>query len=233
MSEGKSRALGRKVVLLVPILGALVLGLIALRSGTRTAEGSAPPAPGPSGASTGVLAAPPHAPSAAPSGAPSSPPSRPPAPADETSERTPGTTTLIPGGEAHSSPPETGTASAGSAPSPGETPPARPLGSLPASAVRATVREALPFLRFCFEWQLDAHPELRGQLTMEWRILPDGTVTDANVVEDALHDETVLRCFRGVIGRLEFPAPEGGGDVMVRYPFALAGAPEAERPEGI
>jgi hypothetical protein len=36
-----------------------------------------------------------------------------------------------------------------------------------------------------------------------------------------------------VIGRLEFPAPEGGGDVMVRYPFALAGAPEAERPEGI
>ena len=91
----------------------------------------------------------------------------------------------------------------------------------------------MPFLRFCFEWQLDLHPELEGRVTMEWRILPDGTVEDANVAEDALEDETVLRCFRGVIGRLEFPPPDGGGEITVRYPFNMTGAPEARRPEGI
>ena len=90
----------------------------------------------------------------------------------------------------------------------------------------------MPFLRFCFEWQLDLHPELQGRLSMEWRVLEDGTVADAHIVEDGLEDETVLRCFRGVIGRLQFPPPEGG-EVTVRYPFVLSNAPEARPPDGI
>jgi len=107
-----------------------------------------------------------------------------------------------------------------------------PRGTLPREVIQSTVREAMPFLRFCFEWQLDLHPELQGRVSMEWRILEDGTVADANIAEDGLEDETVLRCFRGVIGRLEFPPPEGG-EVMVRYPFILSNAPEARAPDGI
>lgn len=144
---------------------------------------------------------------------------------------TPGTTSIV-GGEA----PGAATAEGGtSAPAvPIEAPvPEAPHGSLPAEVVRDTVREAMPYLRFCFEWQLDRHPELAGRVTMAWTIQPDGTVTDSNVMEDALGDDTVLRCFRGVIGRLEFPPPEGGGTVEVHYPFVLDGAPEARRPEGI
>lgn len=140
-----------------------------------------------------------------------------------------GTTTIVDGTR------PIGPAATGTPPGPGgtEPAPAAPMGTLPAEVIRDTVREAVPFIRFCFEWQLERHPELEGRVTMRWTIQPDGTVTDAGVLEDALGDETVLQCFRGVVGRLEFPPPEGGGSVTVHYPFVLAGAPEARRPEGI
>lgn len=98
--------------------------------------------------------------------------------------------------------------------------------------IREVVREAMPELRFCFEWQLQQHPELNGHVTMQYVIAADGTVEDASVLEDALHDETVSRCFTHVIGNLRFPPPEGGS-VSVHYPFMLNSAPPARRPEGI
>jgi hypothetical protein len=105
-------------------------------------------------------------------------------------------------------------------------------GTMDPMQIREVVREAMPELRFCFEWQLQQHPELGGHVTMQYVIAADGTVQDASVLEDALHDETVTRCFTHVIGGLRFPPPEGGS-VSVHYPFMLAGAPEARRPEGI
>jgi hypothetical protein len=106
-------------------------------------------------------------------------------------------------------------------------------GSLPPMVIRDVVREMLPELRFCFEWQLREHPELHGRVTMEFTIAEDGSVTEPTLVEDSLGDETVGRCFTHVMSSLHFPPPDGGGSVLVRYPFTLDGAPEARRPEGI
>lgn len=105
-------------------------------------------------------------------------------------------------------------------------------GTLDAVAIRGVIREALPEIRFCFEWQLNAHPDLSGRVTMNFTIQPDGTVADAGVLEDALHDDVVTSCFTHVMSNLHFPPPEGG-PVAVHYPFALANSPEARRPEGI
>lgn len=105
-------------------------------------------------------------------------------------------------------------------------------GTLDAVAVRGVVREALPEIRFCFEWQLNAHPDLAGRVTMQFTIQEDGSVTEASVLEDELNDETVTRCFTHVMANLRFPPPEGGS-VEVHYPFSLTGAPEAREPEGI
>jgi hypothetical protein len=102
-------------------------------------------------------------------------------------------------------------------------------GRLAREAIRDVVREALPHFRFCFEWELARHPDLRGRVTLQFRIAEDGTVVDPGIAEDALGDETVLRCFRGVVGRLRFPPPEGG-PVDVRYPLVLS--PD-EDPAGI
>jgi hypothetical protein len=112
------------------------------------------------------------------------------------------------------------------------TAPVAHRGSLPAMVIQDVVREMLPELRFCFEWQLTQHPELGGRVTMEFTIGEDGRVSEPSVAEDALGDETVTACFAHVISGLRFPPPEGGS-VLVRYPFTLANSPEARRPEGI
>lgn len=95
-------------------------------------------------------------------------------------------------------------------------------GVLNASAIQDVVREHRDELGFCFAWQLHSNPDLEGRITMEFEIGADGQVTEARVADDALGDETVLRCFVNVTRRMEFPAPEGGGTVTVRYPFQLS-----------
>lgn len=219
--------MGRALVLWVPILGGMML--VAVMLSRRAAPTPEPSTEAAMGATSVPAPAPAPAPVAAPAHAGGSAP--------EASEHTavPGSVTVV-GGSAPSTPAATPSSDPSVPTAGGVSPPLTPNGPpshLPAEVIRDTVREAMPFLRFCFEWQLDLHPELAGRLSMDWRILPDGTVADAAIAEDALHDETVLRCFRGVVGRLRFPPPEGGGEVTVRYPFVLSNAPEAERPEGI
>ena len=94
------------------------------------------------------------------------------------------------------------------------------------------VRENAGFFRFCFEWELNRHPDLAGRLTMGFVIAEDGSVREAHVLEDGIENETVTRCFAGVTSRMSFPPPEGG-EVTVHYPFVLDGAPPPERPAGI
>lgn len=141
-----------------------------------------------------------------------------------------------PGDEAPAAPPSDLGVPAGPAlpivpPEPGALPP--PRGSLSAEEVRGVIREALPELRFCFEWQLSRHPELAGRLTMDFTIAEDGSVREAHVAEDLLADETVARCFTHVTSNLHFPVPDPPGEVNVRYPFVLSGSPPARAPEGI
>lgn len=95
-------------------------------------------------------------------------------------------------------------------------------GRLEASAIQDVVREHRDELGFCFTWQLHQHPELGGRIVMEFVIGADGQVSEARVASDELDDEVVERCFVRVTERMEFPAPDGGGEVTVRYPFQLS-----------
>lgn len=110
--------------------------------------------------------------------------------------------------------------------------PSPTTGTLSPGAIRDVVRENAAFFRFCFEWELNRHPELAGRLTMAFVIAEDGSVREARVLEDGLENETVTRCFEGVTSRMSFPPPEDG-EVTVHYPFILDGAPPPERPAGI
>lgn len=222
--------IARALLLWVPVIGGMMLAAVVVSRGARPAPaGETPRDVAPNAPAPREIAAAPDASSPADGVAREIGESGP----DGT---LPGSVTVV-GGAVPGAP--LGPASSGASDEGSESgvraplSPRGPPGRLPAEVVRETVREAMPFLRFCFEWQLDLHPELSGRVSMDWRILPDGSVADADIAEDALHDETVLRCFRGVVGRLRFPPPEGGGEVTVRYPFVLSSAPEPERPEGI
>lgn len=105
-------------------------------------------------------------------------------------------------------------------------------GTLTPESIRDTVRENAGFFRFCFEWELNRHPELAGRVAMSFVIAEDGSVREARVLEDGLENETVTRCFEGVTSRMTFPPPDRG-EVTVTYPFILDGSPAAQRPDGI
>jgi len=101
-------------------------------------------------------------------------------------------------------------------------------GALEANDIRDVMREHHEEFGFCFAWQLHTHPDLGGRLTMEFEIGPDGGVTGARIIDDALGDETVSRCFVNVTRRMEFPAGPREGPVVVRYPFILSPGDDAD-----
>jgi hypothetical protein len=107
------------------------------------------------------------------------------------------------------------------------------VGTLDKEYIRSVVRDALPLLRECYELALASNPTLAGRLQVEFTIAgePDvgGLVESAETSKEGIGaNEEMSECVRETMMSLEFPAPEGGGRVEVRYPFVFS--PEGEPP---
>lgn len=94
-------------------------------------------------------------------------------------------------------------------------------GSLSKAEIAGPIREALPRFKRCYERRLADIPDLRGAVSVHFRITPDGTVDRSLVVEDTV-DPQVAACAAARMTELEFPKPRGGGIVVVTYPFVFA-----------
>lgn len=101
-------------------------------------------------------------------------------------------------------------------------------GEVSKEAVRAVVRNNLDLVRGCYEAGLRRDPALRGRVTLEFRIAPDGRVEASEIVERDV-PEAVAECIRYGSQTWRFPAPRCGS-VTVRYPFVLE--PSAPAPAG-
>ncbi len=76
--------------------------------------------------------------------------------------------------------------------------------------------------KFCYERQLNRHPNLQGKLSIRFTIAPDGRVAKVALQESTLHNGDAEGCVQNVVGSLRFPKPRGGGVVVVSYPFLFA-----------
>jgi TonB family protein len=94
-------------------------------------------------------------------------------------------------------------------------------GSLPREVIAAVVRRHLGEVRFCYESRLAAEPALEGRVTVQLTIGPDGAVTSSRVTGDTTGSADLGACIAAAVSRWTFPAPEGGGIVIVNYPFVL------------
>lgn len=100
-------------------------------------------------------------------------------------------------------------------------------GSLSKEVIRRVVQRHLNEIKFCYEQQLSQRPDLRGRVVAAFIIAADGRVQSASVRESDLGSPPAESCIAQAIQRWSFPAPEGGGIVVVNsYPFVL------EAPEG-
>ncbi len=101
-------------------------------------------------------------------------------------------------------------------------------GSLSKEVVRRIVRRHINEVRFCYEQQAETRPQLEGRVGIKFIVNPTGGVQTAAVASSTLGNARVEQCIAKAVRRWSFPAPEGGGIVVVTYPFVLqqvGGAP--------
>ena len=95
-------------------------------------------------------------------------------------------------------------------------------GSLSAEVIRRVVRSHMNEVKFCYEQQLAANPDLAGRVTVQFVISPSGTVQSSALGASTLGNPTAEQCIVRSVRRWAFPAPEGGGIVVVTFPFMLS-----------
>lgn len=92
-------------------------------------------------------------------------------------------------------------------------------GGLTREQVEAVVRRNSGQLLYCYEKALQASPSLRGRLTLEWIIGPQGTVSTVKMASTSLKAKGVESCVLASLKKWKFPRPLGGVNVDVSYPF--------------
>ena len=94
-------------------------------------------------------------------------------------------------------------------------------GAIDKDIIRRVVRSHLNELRHCYYQSLVRRPRLRGRVAVQFTINGAGRVPAAVVAESSLADPIVGQCMAKAVKRWAFPKPDGGGNVLVTYPFIL------------
>lgn len=99
--------------------------------------------------------------------------------------------------------------------------PGRPIitGSLDKETIRRVIRRHRNEYRYCYEKQLNRKRDLNGKIMVKFTISGNGSVIQSSIVSSTMNDKGVENCLSGKIRRWVFPAPKGGGIVVVKYPF--------------
>lgn len=97
-------------------------------------------------------------------------------------------------------------------------------GSLSKEVIRRVIQRHINEVKFCYEQELNARPDLEGRVTVRFIISPTGGVQNALVQESTLSNQRVEGCIATAVRRWAFPSPDGGGIVIVNYPFVLSAA---------
>ncbi|MBW2276158.1 MAG: AgmX/PglI C-terminal domain-containing protein [Deltaproteobacteria bacterium] len=97
-------------------------------------------------------------------------------------------------------------------------------GSLPKETIRRVVQRHINQVKFCYEMGLARDSSLAGRVSVKFIISSTGAVQLAAIASSTLGDSDVESCIAQSVRRWKFPQPEGGGIVIVTYPFNFTSA---------
>jgi hypothetical protein len=97
-------------------------------------------------------------------------------------------------------------------------------GSLDKEIIRRIIRRHLNEVKFCYEKELLKKSDLYGRIMIQFTIAGTGSVVASVVQNSTMNNSEVEQCIAGAVRRWEFPKPQGGGIVIVSYPFVLKAA---------
>ncbi len=96
-------------------------------------------------------------------------------------------------------------------------------GSLDKEIIRRIIRRHLNEVKFCYEKELMHKADLYGRVMVQFTISGTGQVIASIVSNSTMNNASVDRCIADAVKRWEFPKPQGGGIVIVSYPFVPQG----------
>lgn len=91
------------------------------------------------------------------------------------------------------------------------------VGGLSKEQVRRVVRLNISQVRFCYEQELNARPDLAGRVAVQFIIKPEGDVQSTQVAQSSLRSSEVEQCVTTAVRRWSFP--QSPGITVVTYPF--------------
>ncbi|MBL9105818.1 MAG: AgmX/PglI C-terminal domain-containing protein [Myxococcales bacterium] len=94
-------------------------------------------------------------------------------------------------------------------------------GALDKDIIRRIVRAHINEVRYCYNQALARDPYAGGRVAVQFTIGGTGKVPSAVVQESTMKDAAVGNCIAKAVRRWTFPKPQGGGSVIVTYPFVL------------
>lgn len=97
-------------------------------------------------------------------------------------------------------------------------------GSLDKEIIRRIIRRHLNEVKFCYEKELMKKADLFGRVMIQFTIAGTGQVVASVVQNSTMNNPPVEQCIAAAVRRWEFPKPQGGGIVIVSYPFVLKAA---------
>lgn len=92
-------------------------------------------------------------------------------------------------------------------------------GGLDKEAIARVIRSQLGQIRYCYERQLSANPELYGKIMVKFTIGAAGAVVAQAIGSTSLNNAMVEGCILRRVAGWQFPTPKGGTNVLVTYPF--------------
>lgn len=95
------------------------------------------------------------------------------------------------------------------------------VGGLDKEEIAKTIRSQLGEIRYCYERQLSANPDLYGKVMVKFTIGAEGKVVSQKIGSTTLSNALVEGCILRRVSSWKFPKPAGGTSVVVSYPFLL------------
>ena len=92
-------------------------------------------------------------------------------------------------------------------------------GGLDKEAIARVIRSQLGQIRYCYERQLSASPDLYGKILIKFTIGAAGSVVAQAIGTTSLNNAMVEGCILRRVAGWQFPTPKGGTSVLVTYPF--------------
>jgi hypothetical protein len=116
--------------------------------------------------------------------------------------------------------------SAGGAPTVQPGDPSGQTSALDPAIIRRYVRRNLPKIQLCYEKELTRNPSLAGKVMVHFAISGEGNVTQSS----GSGMPPVDSCVAQEISQITFPKPQGGGVVVVNYPFVFQSTQDTPTP---